>query len=122
MPQYMLLIYGPQDAGPQTEEELGAQHAAWMQVTQDMIDSGAHVAGAALEGVDTATTLRVRGGETVISDGPFADTKELLGGYYIIDVPNLDTALSWAARMPNAGYGSIEVRPVMVLADMPTAS
>ncbi len=122
MPQYMLLIYGPKGGGPQTEDELAAQHAAWMQVTQDMIDSGVHVAGNALEAIDTATTVRVRGGETVISDGPFADTKELLGGYYVLDVPDLDAALGWAARLPNVSFGSVEVRPVMVIADLPVAS
>jgi hypothetical protein len=122
MPQYMLLIYGPQGGGPQTPEELAAQHDAWMRVTQEMIDAGVHVDGNALEAIDTATTVRVRGGETIVSDGPFADTKELLGGYYILDVPDLDSALSWAARLPNVTFGSVEVRPVMVLADMPTAS
>jgi hypothetical protein len=122
MPQYMLLIYGPQGGGPQTPDELAAQHDAWMRVTQEMIEAGVHAGGNALEAIDTATTVRVRGGETVVSDGPFADTKELLGGYYILDVPDLDSALSWAARLPNVTYGSVEVRPVMVLADMPAAS
>ena len=57
--------------------------------------------------------MRVRGGETLITDGPFAETKEILGGFYIIDVPDLDAALEWAAKMPNISYGSVEVRPVM---------
>jgi hypothetical protein len=122
MPQYMLLIYGAEGAGPQTPQEIATQHEAWMRVTQEMLEAGVHVAGNALEGADTATTVRVRGGETVLSDGPFADTKELLGGYYVLDVPDLDTALAWAAKLPNATYGSTEVRPVMVLADMPAAS
>jgi len=119
MPQYMLLIYSPAGAGPSTPDELAAQHDQWVAVTREMVRAGVRVAGDALESVDTATTVRVRGGETVVSDGPFADTKELLGGYYILDVPDLDAALAWAARLPNAGYGSVEVRPVMVLADMP---
>jgi hypothetical protein len=72
------------------------------------------VAGDGLEGVDTATTVRERDGETVFTDGPFAETKEILGGYYLIDVPDLDAALKWAARVPNVSFGSVEVRPVMV--------
>jgi hypothetical protein len=117
MPQYMLLIYSPTDGGP-SPEELQAEFPKWMTYTQELRDAGVMVAGDALQGTDVATTVRVRDGETVISDGPFAETKEALGGYYLLDVPDLDAALAWAAKIPNVGYGSIEVRPVMVYPDM----
>ena len=113
MPQYMLLIYSdPADAPDPAEQRV--QHGRWMTYTEELAKAGAMRAGDALEGPDTATTVRVRDGETVVSDGPFAETKEILGGYYLIDVPDLDAALGWAAKMPNITYGSVEVRPVMV--------
>lgn len=117
MPQYMLLIYTP-GRTPAQEEAEGPQ---WFAYTQELLAAGAMKAGDALEGTDTATTVRVRDGETVITDGPFADTKEALAGYYLIDVDDLDAALAWAAKIPNVGYGSIEVRPIMVQPSMPAA-
>ena len=113
MPQYLMLIYTPTEGGP-SPEQLQAEHPKWNAYTQALADAGVMVAGDALEGVDTATTVRERDGETVLTDGPFAETKEILGGYYLIDVPDLDAALKWAARIPNVSYGSVEVRPVMV--------
>ena len=114
MPEYMLLIYVPAEGGPPPEErDLGP----WLDYTQSLRDAGAHVGNNALERADTATTIRVREGETVVSDGPFAETKEVLGGYYLIDVPDLDAALKWAEQIPSAPYGSVEVRPVMELPD-----
>lgn len=109
---YALLIYTdpadiPADFDPQTS------HGHWMTYTQEMRESGAFQAGEALEMSDTATTVRVRDGEVVNTDGPFAEIKEVLGGFYVIDVANLDEALDWASRMPNITYGSVEVRPVM---------
>jgi len=116
MPQYMLLIYTPVDGPPAgTDPE---QSAKWFEYTQALQDAGVHVAGEALQPVDSATTVRVRGGETQIIDGPFAETKEFLGGYYILDCPDLDTALGWAAKMPNIHYGTTEVRPVLDLSQM----
>jgi hypothetical protein len=109
----MMLIYTPTEGGP-SPEQLQAEHPRWNAYTQALADAGVMVAGDALEGIDTATTVRERGGETVLTDGPFAETKEILGGYYLIDVPDLDAALKWAARIPSAPYGSVEVRPVMV--------
>lgn len=118
MPQYLLLIYMPTDADsaptPEQQAEMGPE---WFAYTDELRASGAMVAGDALESAETATTVRVRDGETIISDGPFAETKEALGGYYCIDVPDLDAALAWAAKMPNIGYGSVEVRPVVVFAN-----
>jgi hypothetical protein len=121
VPQYMLLIYSPAEGGP-SPEEMQAEMPRWFEYTQALQDSGAMVAGDALQPIDTATTVRVRDGETVITDGPFAETKEILGGYYIVDVPDLDAALQWAARIPNAPYGSVEVRPVMVFSDTDQAA
>jgi hypothetical protein len=117
MPQYMLLIYGPEDN--LTAEEREAERPRWYEYTMSLRDAGVHVAGDALYDVETATTIRVRDGETQITDGPFAETKELLGGYYVIDVPDLDTALAHAARMPSIERGSIEVRPVVDMSQMP---
>jgi len=114
----MLLIYGPTEGGP-SPEELQAAHPRWMEYTQNLQDAGIMLAGDALQGSDTATTVRVRDDETVLTDGPVADTKELLGGFYILDVPDLDAALKWAAKMPNISYGSVEVRPVMVFDNEP---
>lgn len=108
--KYMLLIYESealaQDADP-------GELQKWFDVTEEMQEAGVMMAGDALQPTSTATTVRVREGETLTSDGPFAETKEQLGGYYIIDVPDLDRALHWAGKMPNVHRGSIEVRPVM---------
>jgi hypothetical protein len=119
MPQYMLLIYGPPDDNP-PPEEMGAVMERWFAYTQAMIDAGAMVSGEALNMPDTATTVRVRDGETLVTDGPFAETAEMLGGFYVIDVPDLETAQHWAARMPNADVGSIEVREIAVMPDPPS--
>src|SRR4051794_1377568 len=92
MPQYMLLIYSPIEGRP-SPEEMEAELPRWFEYTQQLQDAGVMAAGDALQGAETATTVRVRDGETLLTDGPFADTKELLGGYYVLDVPDLDTAL-----------------------------
>jgi hypothetical protein len=111
MPQYILLINEPTEGGlPPSEQE--AQMQRWGEYSQSLAESGAMVGGDRLRPADTATTLRVRDGETVLSDGPFAETKEVLGGYFIIDVPSLDEAIKWAGRMPHVTYGSVEVRPI----------
>jgi hypothetical protein len=121
MPQYMLLIYSPADGRP-SPDELAAEMPKWYEFTEGLKSAGLHVAGDALHGVESATTVRVRDGETQITDGPFAETKEQLGGYYLIDAPDLDTALEQAARVPNSHYGSIEVRPVLDPAAMAAAA
>jgi hypothetical protein len=113
MPQYMLLIYTPAEGSP-SPEAMAAEMPRWQEYTEALRAAGAMAAGDALQPVETATTVRVRNGETMVTDGPFAETKEILGGYYIIDVPDLDAALGWAARIPSAPRGSVEVRPVMV--------
>jgi hypothetical protein len=119
MPQYMLLIYLPAD-GLLSPEEQAAEGPRWFEYTEGLRNSGVHVAGDALLGTETATTVRVRDGETHITDGPFAETKELLAGYYIVDTPDLDTALEHAAKIPSVGRGSVEVRPVMDMSAMPS--
>jgi hypothetical protein len=112
--KYMLLLYSAPDAGPaQGSPEAQAQMGRWFAVTEEMGKAGVLVAGDALQPVETATTLRAPNGSPVLSDGPFAETKETLGGYYVLDVPDFDTAAEWAAKMPLAPYGSVEIRPVM---------
>jgi hypothetical protein len=115
--QYTLLIYADPTAGPSPgSPEFQERHDAWMSYTQAMIDAGVHIAGEALQPTQAATTVRQRDGETLTVDGPFAETKEILGGFYILDTPNLDDALTWAGRAPHLGEGSVEVRPVMTFA------
>ena len=84
-----------------------------MAYTQELHDAGAYVSGDALQGNETATLLRVRDGETTLTDGPFAEAKEYLAGYYVVEAQDLDAALAWAAKVPNAKYGTVEVRPVL---------
>ena len=113
--QYLLLIYrsdaeyGKMD--PPTRKKLTAEYGTF---TQSIIQSGHFKAGDGLQPVTTATTVRVRDGKTLTTDGPFAETREQLGGYYLVEAKDLDTALSIAARIPGARDGSIEVRPVMI--------
>jgi len=111
--QYMLLIYNSgdwQDLSPEQQQEIGGAYFAF---TEELQAAGKMVAGDALQPTSTATSVRVRDGETLTTDGPFAETKEVLGGYYLIDVESLDEALAWAAKIPGAALGTIEVRPVV---------
>jgi hypothetical protein len=121
MPQYMLLIYNPVEGRP-SPEELAAEMPLWAEYTQSLKDAGLYVTGDALQGVELATTVRVRAGETQITDGPFAETREHLGGYYVVDCPDLDTALEHAGRMPSVRWGSVEVRPVWDTSQMQAAA
>ncbi len=116
--QYMLLIYGNEKARSEmlesaSEEEQNAEMGRWFQYTQELRDSGAWVAGEALQPTTTAQTVMLRDGERLVTDGPFAETKEQLGGFYIVDVASKEEALDWAARIPSAPYGPVEVREVM---------
>ncbi len=110
---YTLLIYErPADFADRTDpEQQQALWASWAPYTQALREAGVFVGGAGLRPPETATTLKLRGGQRLVQDGPYADTKEQLGGYFIIEVPDLDTALDWAARCPVAPGGVIEVRP-----------
>ncbi len=113
--QYLLLIYEREaDWNAMNEKEKGTIFQEYMAFTQGIMKSGHHRAGDALQPVSTATTVRVRNGKTVTSDGPFAETREQLGGYYLVEAKDLDEAISIAARIPSARYGSVEVRPIMV--------
>src|SRR5689334_10833134 len=90
-------------------------HPEYMAFTQDIVDSGEFVAGDPLEGPEAATTVRVRTGDVSVTDGPFAETKEHIAGYYVVDVKDLDRAIELAARIPDARTGGIEVRPLLDL-------
>jgi len=112
--QYLLMIAREDaymtEASPEQRE---TTMTAFMAYTKALMESGMMLGGNALQPSLTATTVRVRDGKTQVLDGPFADTKEQLGGYYLIDAPDLDTALEWAARCPGASFGAMEVRPIM---------
>jgi hypothetical protein len=117
--QYMLLIYSDPSKGPaEGTPEAEAQFQEWFTYTQALTDAGAFVEGKPLQPPSTATTVAQRNGERVVTDGPFADTKEWLGGYYLIEAPDLDAALDHASRMPNITYGTVEVRPIMEIPGM----
>jgi hypothetical protein len=113
---YMLMIYGD-EAGFQARSpaEIGEIVGAYNAYTQALRQAGILLASDRLRPTTTATTVRVSGGKTQVLNGPYAETKEQLGGFYILDVPDLDAALSWAARCPGASHGSIEVRPVWTM-------
>jgi hypothetical protein len=112
--QYMLLIYGDEGARAQaTKEQMGQMMSAYMAYTEAMKKAGVYQSGNPLQGVATATTVRAPDGKAKVLNGPYAESKEQLGGYYLIDAPDLDSALSWAARCPGAQHGAIEVRPIM---------
>lgn len=111
--QYLLMIYG-NEAGMQsaTKEQTSQMMAAYGAYTEAMKKAGAYIGGNRLQPSSTATTLRAPAGKSSVLDGPYAETKEQLGGYYLIEAADLDAALSWAARCPGAAYGAIEVRPI----------
>jgi len=111
--QYLLMIYG-NEAGMQaaSKEMVTQMSGAYFAYTEAMKKAGVWVGGERLRPTSDATTVRVKDGKTQVLDGPYAETKEQLGGYYMIDVPDLDAALSWAARCPGAATGTMEVRPV----------
>jgi hypothetical protein len=108
--QYALLIYV--EPFEPADEENAEIMKAYNAFTQEAVDAGVMRGGEALQDAKTATTVRVRNGQTLVTDGPFAETKEEFGGYYLVEAPNLDEAIKWAAKIPGAVRGSIEVRPV----------
>jgi hypothetical protein len=113
--QYLALIYAnPANAPQYGTPEFGAMMAGYTAFTTELKAAGAFVAGDGLKPVETATSVRVRGGQTETMDGPFAETKEHLAGYYLIEAPDLDAAIKWSVKIPTAAYGTIELRPVMV--------
>jgi len=114
--QYMLLIYGAEAAEQTlTEGQAAEMMGAYGAYSEALRKAGVMVGGERLKPVSAATTVRVKGGKTEVLNGPYAETREQLGGYYVIDVPDLDAALSWAARCPGATHGTMEVRPVWAM-------
>src|SRR5262245_21602705 len=113
--KYMLLIAGDPATAPTDEAAGQAMHDEYMTFTKSILDTGEMVGGDPLQGPETATTVRVRNGQRTTTDGPYAETKEVLGGFYIVDCKDLDRALELAAQIPGARTGSIEVRPIAEL-------
>jgi hypothetical protein len=113
--QYMLLLHASEERfRSMTKETLRETEAAYGAYTEALKKAGAWLGSNRLQPVATATTVRVDNGKSQVLNGPYAETKEQLGGYYLIDVPDLDAALSWAARCPGATHGTVEVRPLWV--------
>ena len=115
--KYMLLVYLNEQA--LTDEERAHCYVESAQLTQELHARGQYVAAGPLHPVATATSVRVREGKRLVTDGPFAETREQLGGYYIVEAADLDEALAIAERIPPARYGTIEVRPVMEISGLP---
>jgi hypothetical protein len=113
--KYMILNYTPpENLATADEVRAAAEGDVWGAYTKALIDAGVLVGGNALHPSSTATTLRIQGGRRLVQDGPYAATKDQLGGFYLIDVPDLDAALHWAALNPAAALGAVEVRPVAI--------
>jgi hypothetical protein len=113
--KYLMLIYADEaiDAG-MTPEQVNAVMSGYQRFSADVQEKKAYLGGNALQPTSTATTVRLRDRKTLTTDGPFAETKEQLGGYYLLECKDLDEAIEYAAKIPGAAYGSIEVRPIMV--------
>ena len=113
--QYLLLIYDAEaDFVKMSQDAQAKMYGEYMEFTTDIKNKGNHLAGHQLQPVATATTVRIRNGKRLTTDGPFAETKEQLGGFYLIEAKNLDEAIEIASRVPSAKIGSIEVRPLVV--------
>ena len=112
--KYLLLIYDAESVwAAMSPADQGKMYEEYMQFTEDIKSKGNHLAGNQLQPISTATTVRVRNGKRLTTDGPFAETKEQLGGFYMIEAKNLDEAIDIASRIPSAKVGSIEVRPLV---------
>jgi hypothetical protein len=120
--KYMLLIHDEEAAWAKLSDgERAKLMGEYRQLTRDLQTAGQYVAGSQLQPTATATSVRVREGKRLVTDGPFAETREQLGGYYLVDVPDIDEAIRLAARIPSARFGTIEVRPLVESA-VPAAS
>ncbi|MFY9618851.1 MAG: YciI family protein [Pyrinomonadaceae bacterium] len=115
--KYMLLVYMNEQA--MTDEERQHCYVESAQLTRDLNAKGQYVAAGPLHSVATATSVRMRDGKRVVTDGPFAETREQLGGYYIVEASDLDEAMAIAERIPPARYGTIEIRPLMEIEGLP---
>ena len=112
--QYLLLIYGDETgSGPATDEDRQKMYAEYGALSADLRANDRLISANELAAVSTATTVRVRDGESLVTDGPFAETKETLGGYFLVEADSIDEAIEYAALIPTAKYGSIEVRPLV---------
>jgi hypothetical protein len=112
--KYLLMIYGEEKIWDSySDAERGKMYAEFGKFTQKIKDSGKYLGGNPLKPISTATTVRVRDGKQMVTDGPFAETKEQLGGYYLVEATDLDDAIKIAAKIPSARSGSIEVRPIL---------
>ncbi len=110
--QFALLVYESPEAFATRNDETGPYIGAWRAYYKTLVEAGIYVGGDPLEVPETGTTVRLKEGKRGVQDGPFADTKEQLGGFIILELPSLDAALDWAARCPAASYGAVEVRPL----------
>ena len=115
--KYMLLIYHGENALNETERE--HCYVESTQLCHDLKSKGQYLGASPLQPVSTATSVRVRNGKRLVTDGPFAETREQLGGYYLIDAKDLDEAIDIAARIPGARWGTVEIRPVTEIAGLP---
>jgi hypothetical protein len=116
--KYMLLVYLDEKA--MTDEERDHCYVESAQLTQDLNATGNYLSASPLHPVATATSVRVREGKRVVTDGPFAETREQLGGYYVIEAKDLDEAISIAEKVPPVRFGTVEIRPVMEITGLPT--
>lgn len=111
--QYLLMLYSDESGwGKMTPAEQQQGYAAYMAYTEALKKASVYVGSNRLQPISSATTVKITNGKQQVLDGPFADSKEQLGGYYLIEAPDLDAAIGWAARCPGSGHGTIEVRPV----------
>jgi hypothetical protein len=111
--QFVMLIYETAgDISARSNQDRDALFGAWRSYYRSLVDAGVYVTGAPLQPESTGTTVRVKGGQRQVQDGPYADTKEQLGGFIILELPSLDAALDWAGRCPTAATGAVEIRPV----------
>ena len=116
--RYLILIYENEASTPQDESEF----QKWIDYTTRLRESGCWLGGEALQPTATATTVRVKNGKMITTDGPFAETKEQLGGYYIVEAADLDEAIGIAGQIPGAKVGTVEIRPILELPNLPAAS
>jgi hypothetical protein len=117
--KFMLLLWGDEGQWENmSEEEAAAEMERWNDYSNQLVAAGAMVSGEGLQPTATAKILRVENGEQLVTDGPYAETKEQLGGFYVIECASMDEALEWAAKLPSAEHGATEVRPVLAYEDM----
>lgn len=116
--KYALLLYADESVQPDySTPEGAAEMQQWFEFSTELTEAGAMLGGEALQDAATASTVQIRNGKTITADGPFAETKEAFGGFYLIEADDLDAAIAWAEKVPNVGYGTVEIRPLMEFPD-----